>query len=222
MAALGCPTARTTGHRTNIHGSGAWLDPQLQWLTQEQDFLSSTERQVRRASCLAWLWHCGCLFPGESPQGPRHLPTHQLPARSSGQEQRDNMCSQGRVPADWLPVPAHCPSPQNWVFWKARQAAPAAALPSFFNISCVLLTSVGERHKYRLVLVLNTSSCLLCQPCRQHYPSSWHHHCLIHLTYALEKKKKSHVPNKIIALWSHSHFSLLSDCTSRHLPFSLL
>lgn len=115
---------------------------------------------------------------------PRHLPTYQKQLPGS-QEQA--------IPAHQLSVRAHCPSQHGWVFQKARQGSgcscycPTFLFFFFFNISCVLLLSVGERHKYRLVLVLNTSSCLLSQPCRQHYPSSWHHHCLIHLTYAPEK-----------------------------------
>lgn len=46
-AGFGFPTAHTTGYRTNLHRLGVWLDPQLWWLSHEQDFLSSTEWQVQ-------------------------------------------------------------------------------------------------------------------------------------------------------------------------------
>lgn len=212
VVGLGCPTARTTGHRTNFYGSGTLLDSQLWWLNGSRiSFPALNDRYGEHPVSL----DCGTMDFGKdtqqvSPTDTDTFPcTSHLPESTAGSRRTGNVCSQG-----WTPVLSHCPPQHNRVFKKAGQTAPAIALPSFLNISCVFVMSTGERHKYCPVLVLNTSSCLLCQPCQQHYPSSWHHHCLIHLTYAPER---SHVPNKIIALWSHSRLSLLSDCTSQHL-----
>lgn len=123
----------------------------------------------------------------------------------------------------WVSIPqrdrwCYTQTPSRSVFWKEHQGSSYSCYyPTFllFNISCALLLSVGERHKYHLVLVLNTSSCLFSQPCRQHYPSSWHHHCLIHLT---------HAPEKNVVFWTRSQCCDLipisdSSMTPQHLPF---
>lgn len=90
--------------------------------------------------------------------------------------------------------------------------APAITLPFFLKY---FLCTSTEWEKGINTILFNTSSCLLSLPCRQHYTSFWHHHCLIHLTYAPEKK--CHVLNKNITLWSHSHLRLYS--TSHFLLF---
>lgn len=111
----------------------------------------------------------GCVLGEYPPRGrgdarPRHLPTYQKQLPGS-QEQA--------IPAHRLSVCAHRPS-RDGLPKSTSEIRLLLLLPylPFFNISCVLLLTVRERHKYRLVLVLNTSSCLLSQPCRQRYPSS--------------------------------------------------
>lgn len=118
------------------------------------------------------------------------------------------------IPVHHLSVCACCPSQHKWVFWKAQQGSSCSCYYPIFLFKTFLVYFCWVKEKGINTILFNTSSCLLSLPCRQHYTSSWHHHCLIHLTYAPEKKKScsEQEHNTVISFPSHTlqHLPLLA------------